>query len=70
MARFAGAIVTAVPWPADAVADFPRFLRIRDSDDVADDFVAGDDGEAVAEHPVLYGGVGVARVEQFTVSMI
>jgi hypothetical protein len=45
----AGLVVAAVPGPSNAISKLPFLLCVWDGYDLPDDFVAGDDWEAVAE---------------------
>jgi hypothetical protein len=49
LAGDAGLVVAAVPGPSNAISKLPFLLCVWDGYDLPDDFVAGDDWEAVAE---------------------
>jgi hypothetical protein len=49
LALLAGVIVTSVPWTSHSVGDLPSLLTVADGYDIADHFMAWDNGEAVAE---------------------
>jgi hypothetical protein len=50
-------IVTSVPWPTNPIPILPSLLAVTDGDDIANDFVAWDDGEGVSETTALDDGV-------------
>lgn len=53
--------VAAMPCAADPVTDLPSLLAVWDGDDLGDNFMAWDEGKAVAKAGMLDNLVGVAH---------
>jgi len=60
LALFADAIVSSVSWASNSVADFPSLLTVRNSGDVANYFVAGNNWEAIPKSSILDARIRVA----------
>lgn len=54
------AIMATVPRASDSVANFPSLLTVRNSGNVTNDFVAGDNWEAISKRSILDARIGVA----------